>query len=936
MVVRTQAAQMVYRFSEGDASMGDLLGGKGSNLCEMTRLGLPVPPGFVITTQVCRDYLAGDYTLPEGLAATVRERISELEEAIGHEFGSTANPLLVSVRSGARISMPGMMDTILNLGINDEIVEGLGVMMGDRRPAWDAYRRFIQIYAEVVQEVAPDPFEECLAEHKAAAGVELDYQLTAEQLQAVTRDFKAIARESAGSAPPDDPWEQLFGAVEAVFRSWNNPRAIVYRNQYGIDHDMGTAVTIMGMVYGNLGPTSGTGVLFTRDPSTGKREVYGEFLSNAQGEDVVAGVRTPEPLSALAKTMPERSKELLSLASNLEKHYQDVQDVEFTIEQGRLYLLQTRNAKRTPLSSVRTAVDMVREGMIDREQALMRVDPEEITQLLVPQFAAGLPEEELSGRLLTTGAGASPGAASGRVCFDADVAEDLARRGETVILVRPETKPDDIHGIIASAGVVTSRGGVTSHAAVVTRGLGKPCIVGCEGMHVDLDLGEMTGNGHTLREGDRVSIDGALGQVYVGELATVNPRLEDLPEASELLSWADEARRLGVMANADTPADARQAIVMGAEGIGLCRTEHMFLDPNRLPAVRQMLLNSEVAEEWRREHEGHHVDPLANPFMNPEVSDIPAAVVDFYQALDRVKRLQTNDFRGILRVMSSKPVIIRLLDAPLHEFLPPYDELLTELATLRARHEMAGGRPHPDPLPEGEGIIAEKEAFLNRVDSLRESNPMLGHRGCRLGLSFPEIYRMQVEAIITAGAELVSEGVEVHPEIMIPLTVDVEEMRRLRADLTRVAAEVQDRMSVEVHYKFGTMVETPRAALTAGAVAEESEFFSFGTNDLTQMTYGFSRDDAEGKFLRSYVNEGVLPVDPFESIDRHGVGELVRLAVNAGRRVRPDLEIGICGEHGGDPRSVAFCHEAGLDYVSCSPFRVPVARLAAAQAALGE
>ena len=918
-----QAAQLVYRFSEGDASMGDLLGGKGSNLCEMTRLGLPVPPGFVITTQVCRDYLAGDYTLPEGLAGTIRERITELEESIGHQFGSSANPLLVSVRSGARISMPGMMDTILNLGINDEIVEGLGLMMGDRRPAWDAYRRFVQIYAEVVQEVSPEPFEECLTEHKARAGVALDYELTAEQLQAVTRDFKDIARESAGAAPPKDPWEQLFGAVEAVFRSWNNPRATVYRNQYGIDHEMGTAVTIMGMVYGNLGPTSGTGVLFTRDPSTGRREVYGEFLSNAQGEDVVAGVRTPEPLSALADAMPERSRELLGLASNLEQHYRDVQDVEFTIEQGRLYLLQTRNAKRTPLSSVRTAVDMVREGMIDREQALKRVDPEEITQLLVPQFAADLSREELEERLVTTGAGASPGAASGRICFDADVAEDLARRGEQVILVRPETKPDDIHGIIASAGVVTSRGGVTSHAAVVTRGLGKPCIVGCEGMQVDLELKVMNGNGHTLREGDRVSVDGALGQVYVGELATVNPRLEDLPEASELLAWADEARRLGVMANADTPADARQAIVMGAEGIGLCRTEHMFLDPLRLPAVRQMLLNSEAAEEWRREHEGSNIDPLANPFMNPEVSDIPSAVVDFYQALDRVKLLQTNDFRGILRVMSRKPVIIRLLDAPLHEFLPPYDELLIELATLRATGA------------EGD-VVAEKEAFLQRVDSLRETNPMLGHRGCRLGLSFPAIYRMQVEAIITAGAQLVAEGVEVHPEIMVPLTVDVEEMRRLRADLTRVASEVQERMGVEVHYKFGTMVETPRAALTAGAVAEESEFFSFGTNDLTQMTYGFSRDDAEGKFLRNYINEGVLPVDPFESIDRDGVGELVRLAVQAGRRVRPDLEIGICGEHGGDPKSVAFCHEAGLDYVSCSPFRVPVARLAAAQAALGD
>ena len=921
MVVQAQAAKLVYRFSEGDASMAELLGGKGSNLCEMTRLGLPVPPGFVITTQVCRGYLAGDYTLPEGLADTVRERISELEESIGHEFGSTANPLLVSVRSGARISMPGMMDTILNLGINDEIVEGLGAMMGDRRPAWDAYRRFIQIYAVVVQDVPPEPFEACLAEHKARAGVDLDYELSAERLQAATSDFKEIAREYAGTPPPDAPWEQLFGALEAVFRSWDNPRAIVYRNQYGIDHDMGTAVTIMGMVYGNLGPTSGTGVLFTRDPSTGRREVYGEFLTNAQGEDVVAGVRTPEPLSALAGVMPERSEELLRLASSLEEHYRDVQDVEFTIEQGRLYLLQTRNAKRTPLSAVKTAVDMVHEGMIDREQALNRVNPEEITQLLVPQFAADLSEEGLEDRLLATGAGASPGAASGRVCFDADVAEDLARRGEQVILVRPETKPDDIHGIIAAAGVVTSRGGVTSHAAVVTRGLGKPCIVGCEGMQVDLELREMSGNGRTLREGDQVSMDGALGRVYTGELATVNPRLEDLPEARELLGWADETRRLGVMANADTPADARQAIVMGAEGIGLCRTEHMFLDPTRLPAVRQMLLNSEAAEEWRREHEGSHIDPLANPFMNPEVSDIPSEVVDFYQALDRVKLLQTNDFRGILRVMSRKPVIVRLLDAPLHEFLPPFEELLTELATLRATGADAG-------------VLAEKEAFLQRVGSLRETNPMLGHRGCRLGLSFPAIYRMQVEAIITAAAQLVSEGLEVHPEIMVPLTVDVEEMRRLRADLTRVAAEVQERVGVEVKYKFGTMVETPRAALTAGAVAEESEFFSFGTNDLTQMTYGFSRDDAEGKFLRNYINEGVLPADPFESIDRDGVGELVRLAVKAGRKVRPDLEIGICGEHGGDPKSVAFCHEAGLDYVSCSPFRVPVARLAAAQAAL--
>ena len=909
-------AQMVYGFSEGDASMAALLGGKGSNLCEMTRLGLPVPPGFVITTEVCRDYLGGGEALPAGLEDAVRARVAELEQAIGHRFGAVDNPLLVSVRSGARISMPGMMDTILNLGINHEIVEGLGAMMGDRRPAWDAYRRFVQIYAEVVQEVPPEPFEQCLAAHKARAGVELDYQLDAAQLEAVTADFQDIARQHAGSAPPADPWRQLFGAVEAVFRSWRNPRAVVYRNQYGIDHDMGTAVTIMGMVYGNLGPTSGTGVLFTRDPATGRRPapgetMYGEFLRNAQGEDVVAGVRTPEPLSALAKIMPERSDELLRLAADLEKHYRDVQDVEFTIERDRLYLLQTRSAKRTPLSAVRTAVDLAREGLITRRQALNRVDPEEITQLLVPQFAADLSDEELAGRLVATGAGASPGAASGRVCFDADAAADLARRGERVILVRPETKPDDIHGIIAAAGVVTSRGGVTSHAAVVTRGLGKPCIVGCEGLLVDPELREMTGHGQTVREGDRLSIDGAAGRVYSGQLATVNPSLQDLPEANVLLSWADEARRLGVMANADTPADARQSVAMGAQGIGLCRTEHMFLDPNRLPAVRQMLLNAEAAEQWRRD----------NP-ENPD-ADAPEAVIRFDEALHRVRRLQTDDFRGILRVMSRRPVIIRLLDAPLHEFLPPYDELVAELAGLRAQGAAAGE-------------LAEKEAFLQRVDSLRETNPMLGHRGCRLGLSFPAIYRMQVAAIITAAAQLEAEGLRVNPEIMIPLTVDAEEMRRLRADLTGVASETQRRMGAEVHYKFGTMIETPRAALTAGAVAQESEFFSFGTNDLTQMTYGFSRDDAEGKFLRSYINEGVLPGDPFASIDREGVGQLIRWAVDAGRATRPALEIGICGEHGGDPRSVAFCHEAGLDYVSCSPFRVPVARLAAAQAALND
>ena len=909
-----QTVKLVYRFDEGDASMADLLGGKGSNLCEMARLGLPVPPGFVISTQVCRDYLSKDQTLPEGLEESIRDNIQLLEKSIGRNFGSTSSPLLVSVRSGARVSMPGMMDTILNLGINDQIVEGLSSMMGDPRPAYDAYRRFIQIYSEVVMDVKPEPFETALAAHKERAGVTLDHQLTAEQLQDVVADFKQITKEAAGSEPPSDPWVQLTAAVEAVFRSWNTPRAIFYRDHNKIDHAMGTAVTIMAMVFGNLGPSSGTGVLFTRNPSTGKAQVYGEFLTNAQGEDVVAGVRTPEPIASLNDVMPEIYGELMELAENLETHYADMQDVEFTIENSRLFLLQTRNAKRTALSAVRTAVDMVNEGLISQSQALLRVDAEEISHLLVPQFSEDISKDLLDDRFLARGAPASPGAATGTVCFDATKAAQLAEAGVDVILVRPETKPDDIHGITAAVGVVTSRGGVTSHAAVVTRGLGKPCIVGCEAIQVDLEAGLFTAGEKTVKEGEQISMDGATGSVYAGELETVSPSLKDLPEAIELLRWADQTRKLGVMANADTPSDAAQALAMGAEGIGLCRTEHMFLDPKRLPSVRQMLLNAEAAEAWRRASNDR-------VFRADDEPDASQAVKDFYVALVEVRELQTGDFNGILRVMGDRPVIIRLLDAPLHEFLPPYETLLIELMELR--HVGA-------PLAE----LEEKETFLHLVDSLRESNPMLGHRGCRLGLSFPAIYRMQVEAIITAGAQLVKEGLDVNPEIMIPLTVDVEEMHRLREDLSLVASQVQERHGVKVHYMFGTMIETPRAALTAGEIAKESEFFSFGTNDLTQMVFGFSRDDAEGKFLRWYIDEGVLPNDPFASIDPQGVGQLIKMGVDAGRRERPNLEIGICGEHGGDPASVVFCHEAGLDYVSCSPFRVPVARLAAAQAAL--
>ena len=903
-----KTAKAIYRFDEGDASMDDLLGGKGSNLCEMVSLGLPVPPGFVISTQICHDYHDLGNRLPEGLMQGVKSNVHLLERSLGRNFGSTTDPLLLSVRSGAKVSMPGMMDTILNLGINDDIVKGLAAMMGDPRPAYDAYRRFLQIFSEVVLEVPAETFEEILAFHKRKAGVELDYQLNDAQLRDIIADYKAAVRQSAGMEVAMDPWQQLDQAVAAVFRSWNTPRAIFYRDHNGISHDMGTAVTIMSMVFGNLGDSSGTGVLFTRNPSQGEREIYGEFLPNAQGEDVVAGVRTPQHISALAQLMPGVSEELMDLAASLERHYRDVQDVEFTIENGRLFLLQTRNAKRTPLASVKLAVDMANEGLIQRSEAIQRVRPEEIIQLMVPKFGLEPDSPEMKAAFLANGVGASPGAARGRVYFDAGRAVEAAGRGETVILVRPETKPDDIHGITVSSGVVTSRGGVTSHAAVVTRGMGLPCIVGCEGVQVDLESRVFRAGGRIVEEGQTISIDGATGGVYLGDLETVEPTLEGMSEYNQLLGWADEVRRLGVMANADTPADATQAVALGAGGIGLCRTEHMFLDPQRLPAVRQMLLNAEIAREWSQRSPGSD-------------GGSPGRVKDFYSALDQVRELQIADFTEILRVMGDRPVIIRLLDAPLHEFLPPCETMQNDLDKLRR-----AGASAPE--------IEDKENMLVLADSLREENPMLGHRGCRLGLTFPDIYRMQMEAIITASASLLKEGIQVNPEIMIPLTVDQEEMRRLREDLTAHAAEVQKRLGVDVAYKFGTMIETPRAALTAGAIAKESEFFSFGTNDLTQMAFGFSRDDAQGKFLKFYVEEGILAKDPFVTLDVLGVGALVKMAVAEGRKARADLEVGICGEHGGDPESVAFCHEAGLDYVSCSPFRVPVARLAAAQAAL--
>jgi len=906
--------KLVYQFSEGDASMTALLGGKGSNLCEMVRLGLPVPPGFVISTQACLDYFTRDNQLPDGLTDSIRSNVGQVEETVGRKFGSVERPLLVSVRSGARISMPGMMDTILNLGINDSIAQGLASEMGDLRPALDAHRRFLQIYANVVMEVEAGLFEDILSHHKERIGVTEDHQLTPETLHSVIADFKSAIRQAAGTDIPTDPWDQLLSATEAVFRSWNNPRAIFYRNHNGIDHDMGTAVTIMAMVFGNLGPNSGTGVLFTRNPSTGERKVYGEFLSNAQGEDVVAGVRTPQPISALAEVMPEASSQLMDLAAQLEAHYRDAQDIEFTIENGRLFILQTRSAKRTPPAAVKIAVDLVREGAISRNEALLQVNAEDVGQLMVPQFKADVDSEQVRATFIARGSGASPGAATGKVYFDANRAAEAAGEGEAIILVRPETKPDDIHGIAAAVGVVTSRGGATSHAAVVTRGMGKPCIVGCETLQVDLERRLLVANGQTIEEGEEISIDGTSGNVYFGQLETVRPTLEKLSEADELLTWADQIRRLGVWANADTPTDADQAIALGAEGIGLCRTEHMFLDPQRLPSVRRMLLNAEPAQRWRRAHPDSASDPL-------NAMGLPGDVQDFFHALAEVRQLQTDDFTQILRVMAHRPVIIRLLDAPLHEFLPQHETLLLELAELRAN-----GVPNAE--------LKEKEEFLRLVESLWEANPMLGHRGCRLGLSYPAIYEMQVEAIITASGKLIKDGVQVHPEIMIPLTSHVEEMRRLRQALTGVADHVQQQMQVSVPYKFGTMIETPRSAVVAGEIAGESDFFSFGTNDLTQMAFGFSRDDAEGKFLRYYVEEGILPADPFTTIDPDGVGALVAMAVESGRKTSPDLEMGICGEHGGDPASIEFFHRVGLNYVSCSPYRVPVARLAAAQAVL--
>jgi pyruvate, orthophosphate dikinase len=852
----------VYSFDEDSGGGRELLGGKGIGLVEMTQLGVPVPAGFTITTDACRAYQGAGKQLPDGLDAEIDEHIARLEERAGKRFGDRDDPLLVSVRSGAAVSMPGMMDTILNLGLDDVAVEGLVGRTGNARFAYDSYRRLIQMFGEVVEGIDGERFESALADLKRAQGVSQDIELTADDLRGLVGTFARIYEEETGTAFPQDAREQLRCAVAAVFESWDSPRAQVYRRTYEIPDDLGTAVNVVQMVFGNKGSGSGTGVCFTRNPATGEARLYGEFLPDAQGEDVVAGTRTPEPIERMSETMPAAYEQLVDTLARLEAHYREMQDIEFTVEDGSLYLLQTRTGKRTAAAALRIAVDMVEERLVSRVEAVVRIDPGQLDQLLHPMID---PTAEVT--VAAKGLNASPGAASGAIVLDADTAEECGKAGEDVILVRWETTPDDIHGLIHARGILTAHGGMTSHAAVVARGMGKPCVAGCEALSIDVGSGELTIGEHALEAGDTITIDGGTGRVILGAVPLVPPAIDENFET--ILTWADEVRRLKVRANADTPEDAAKAREFGAEGIGLCRTEHMFMAEDRLPVVREMILAR--SEEERR------------------------------TALDRLLPLQQGDFEGIFEAMAGLPVTIRLLDPPLHEFLPPLEE-------------------------------ATSDEMRTRIVQLREANPMLGTRGCRLGLMFPEIYEMQVRAIVRA-ARAVGERTGEAPlvEIMHPLVGFDEELRRLRELTERVAAE-----EPTVAYTCGTMIELPRACVRADEIAVLADFFSFGTNDLTQTALGFSRDDAEGSFLTHYLEHGVLERNPFETIDREGVGDLMRIAVERGRGVKPELKLGICGEHGGEPRSIAFCHELGLDYVSCSPYRVPLARLAAAQAALAD
>jgi pyruvate, orthophosphate dikinase len=907
----------VYLFSELDKveeyakpktwdDVKSLLGGKGANLFEMTRLGVPVPPGFTVTTEACNAYLAYDRKFPPGQWEQEVAAMKRLEEVTGKRFGDPENPLFVSCRSGAKFSMPGMMDTVLNIGLNDVTAKGMVDLTGDPRFVYDSYRRLVQMFGSVVLGVPDEPFEDLIGEVKRERGIKDDTELSAEEWQRITERFKGIIVAFAGREFPQDPYEQLELATRAVFNSWFGKRAVDYRNATHIRHDLGTAVNIQMVVFGNMGDNSGTGVAFTRNPADGTKILYGDYLINAQGEDVVAGIRNTLPISQLKTDMPEVYQQFIDICDRLENHFRDMQDVEFTIENRRLWMLQTRDGKRTARAAIKIAVDMVGEGLIDKKVALMRVKPDQVDMLLHPQFNEATKNAARDeGRMLVDKAvNASPGAAVGLAAFDADIAEKWGKEGKSVIMVRPETKPDDVHGMIAAKGILTSRGGATSHAAVVARQFGTPAVCGAEALQINVEQRLFTVQRDSgdveVREGDWLSIDGGTGEVFLGQLETHEPDFDREVDLRTLLGWADEVRRLGVWANADYPKDAQRARRYGAEGIGLCRTEHMFFEEERLPIVQEMIMAGSRARR--------------------------------ITSLEKLLPMQRSDFEGLFRAMDGNPVIIRLLDPPLHEFLPAYDTLVQELADLKVRLQ------HFHTLSEIDTALQEvrvKEDILKRIEALRESNPMLGLRGCRLGIIMPEITQMQVRAILEAAMRVKREGIDVHPEIMIPLASHVNELKRMKQLVEEVAKEVfAETGGNGVDYKFGTMIEVPRAALTADEMATEAEFFSFGTNDLTQTTFGISRDDAEAKFLIQFVEEGILPNNPFQQLDRIGVGKLIKMAVNDGRATRPDLHVGICGEHGGDPSSVEFCHMAGLDYVSCSPFRVPIARLAAAQAAI--
>jgi len=872
----------VYLFKEGNAKMKNLLGGKGANLCEMRNLGLPVPPGFTITTEACNQFLASKGKFPSGMWEQTLKALKAVEKESGKKFGDETNPLLVSVRSGAAISMPGMMDTVLNLGLNEKTLKGLIRLTNNLRFCYDAYRRFIQMFGKIVMGIKAEKFEDEIEKLKKKVGVKQDTDLTTEDLKLLVKKFKAIYKKETGSEFPSEPLKQLELAIRAVFNSWNTKRAIDYRNFHNIPHNLGTGVNIVTMVFGNMGFDSGTGVAFTRSPSTGEKKLYGEYLLNAQGEDVVAGIRTPKPVENLKKEMPQIYRQLKKIADILEHHYHDTQDMEFTIERGKLWMLQTRTGKRTAQAAVKIAVDMTKEGLITQEEAINRIDPKQLEQLLHPTI-----DPQATVKVIAKGLNASPGAASGKAVFDANRAEELGNKGEDIILVRPETSPDDVHGMLAAKGVLTARGGMTSHAAVVARGLGKPCVAGCEELKINLKKREFESRKIKVKEGDIISINGTTGEVILGKAPLVEPKMT--AELKTLLKFADKIRRLGVRANADNPIDAQKARDFGAEGIGLCRTEHMFFGEKRRPLVVKMIMAED--KETRQKY------------------------------LDKLLPYQRRDFAGLFKVMDGLPVIIRLIDPPMHEFLPAKEELIEEVTTLRIK----GNNPR---------LLKEKERVLKTVEKMWEINPMLGLRGCRTGIVYPEISAMQVRAIFQAACRMAKKGVKVYPEVMIPLTCTVNELKIEQNRLEKVAQEVMKEEKIKIHYKFGTMIEIPRAALTADKMAQVAQFFSFGTNDLTQMTFGFSRDDAEGKFLFVYLNKGILPKNPFETLDQEGVGQLVRMGVKLGRKTNPKMEIGICGEHGGDPESIDFCHRAGLTYVSCSPFRVPIARLAAAQAAL--